>query len=137
MFSLSLSYESLDIPWIVVAAGAVIIIVLMVLALRTVRRISLTILKRSLRNDPSQESDILNQPKELGIFGCTILSFSCFLIFMFQVFLLMKGFGSNVSIDIILFFPVILLCNLAPFTVGGFGLREGAAIVILGQQSIP
>ena len=133
LFALS----KLDIPGIVVATGAVIIIVLMVFGLKTVKKISLIILKRFLRNDPSQKSDILIQLKQLKVFGCTILSFACFFIFMFQVFFLIKGFGCNVSVDIILFFPVILLSNLAPFTIGGFGLREGTAILILGLQSIP
>jgi uncharacterized membrane protein YbhN (UPF0104 family) len=42
-----------------------------------------------------------------------------------------------VGIDIVFLFPIILLGNFIPVTVGGFGIRETFAIVILKQRGIP
>lgn len=71
------------------------------------------------------------------ITGCLYCSFLCFLIFCIQAFMVLKSMRINIGVDVILFFPIILLGNLLPITVGGFGVRETIAIVILKQRGIP
>jgi uncharacterized membrane protein YbhN (UPF0104 family) len=74
---------------------------------------------------------------ELKLFGCTFCSFLCFVIFCLQAYLVLKSMYVPVGIDIVFLFPIILLGNFIPVTVGGFGIRETFAIVILKQRGIP
>jgi len=120
-----------------ITAVSVVLILFLTVGLKMVKKISIKLLNKFSRKNSSQKAGIESHLKRTKIGGCVTLSFACFFIFMLQVYCLILGFGENVSIDIILFFPVILFSNLAPITIGGFGLRESMAVLILGPQNVP
>lgn len=74
---------------------------------------------------------------KIKITGCLFFSFLCFLVFCVQAFMVLKSMHINIGVDVIFFFPIILLGNFLPITVGGFGVRETIAIVILKQKGVP
>lgn len=59
------------------------------------------------------------------------------LIFFLQAFLLLQSFSFGSIGVVFLIFPLILLTNLIPITIGGFGVREGVASILLGLYGVP
>ena len=72
----------------------------------------------------------------LKLWGCTVLSFCVFLVFMGQVYLVMFGMDYTVPVSIIINYPLVLVGNTLPVTVGGFGIRETIAVLLLEPQGI-
>ena len=72
----------------------------------------------------------------LRIVGCLFASFLCFTIFCFQAYLVLKSIDQTVSLNVILLYPAVLIGNLIPISIGGFGVRETFAIIILQQRNI-
>ena len=68
---------------------------------------------------------------QLKIVGCLFFSFLCFMVFCVQAYLVLKSIDETVSLDVIILYPAVLIGNLIPISVGGFGVRETFAIVIL------
>ena len=92
--------------------------------------------RRFSRLSPDQVDAFSAAVAELRIGACVALSLSCFLIFALQVTLLLRGMGASLtSTTVLLIFPV-LLANLLPITVGGYGVRESVAVVLLANQGI-
>jgi ubiquinone/menaquinone biosynthesis C-methylase UbiE/uncharacterized membrane protein YbhN (UPF0104 family) len=73
---------------------------------------------------------------QLRIVGCLFVSFLCFTIFCVQAYLVLKSMDKTVSLDVIILYPVVLIGNLIPISVGGFGVRETFAIIILQQRNV-
>jgi uncharacterized membrane protein YbhN (UPF0104 family)/ubiquinone/menaquinone biosynthesis C-methylase UbiE len=72
----------------------------------------------------------------LKLWGCTVLSFCVFLIFICQVYLVMFSMDYSVPVSIVLNYPLVLIGNTLPVTVGGFGIRETIAVLLLEPQGI-
>ncbi|MFA6183969.1 MAG: lysylphosphatidylglycerol synthase transmembrane domain-containing protein [Parcubacteria group bacterium] len=66
-----------------------------------------------------------------------VLSFLTMLIFFLQAYLLLLSFGFGNLVVVFLVFPIILLTNLIPITIGGFGIREGSASFLLSFYAVP
>ena len=72
--------------------------------------------------------DILNSKVINVLLGLTFLAF---FIDFFQFYFLILSFG-NVSLKAVAFsFPLIILANILPITVGGLGVREGVSVISL------
>lgn len=66
-----------------------------------------------------------------------ILSFLTMSVYFLQAYLLLSAFQSVAVTTILVAFPLILLTNLVPVTIGSLGIREGVAIYLLSQFGIP
>lgn len=66
-----------------------------------------------------------------------ILSFLTMLVYFLQAYLLLSAFHPVAVTTILMVFPLILLTNLVPVTIGGLGIREGVAIYLLSQFGVP
>lgn len=66
-----------------------------------------------------------------------ILSFLTILVYSLEAYLLLSAFQPIAVTTILLVFPLILLTNLVPVTIGSLGIREGVAIYLLSQFSVP
>ncbi len=65
------------------------------------------------------------------------LAFLFFAMFYFQAFVILNAFFNQPPIATILFFPLITLSTIIPVTIGGLGIREWAAALLLKQFDIP
>ena len=66
-----------------------------------------------------------------------ILSFFTMSIYFLQAYLLLLAFQPIQYSTILSVFPLILLTNLIPVTIGSLGVREGTAIYLLSQFGVP
>ena len=66
-----------------------------------------------------------------------ILSFLTILVYSLQAYLLLSAFQPVAVTTILVVFPLILLTNLVPVTIGSLGIREGVAIYLLSQFGVP
>ena len=66
-----------------------------------------------------------------------LLSIAVMLIYFMQAFFVVSAFHSVTPLNILTVFPLILLTNILPFTVGGLGVRESAAAVLLAAFGVP
>lgn len=73
----------------------------------------------------------------LKIAGCAALSIGCFVVYLLQVAMVMASLGQTVGVEIAALLPMVMFANLVPITPGGFGMREGAAVVLLRSQGVP
>jgi 2-polyprenyl-3-methyl-5-hydroxy-6-metoxy-1,4-benzoquinol methylase len=61
----------------------------------------------------------------------------CFLIYITQAYLVLRALGASADPGVVLLYPLVLLANLVPITVGGYGVREALAVVVLQLREIP
>lgn len=73
----------------------------------------------------------------LHILSCAALSLACFLIYIGQAYFVLGSLGMMADPSIMLLFPLVLLANLMPITIGGYGVREILAVVVLSSKGIP
>jgi len=66
-----------------------------------------------------------------------IISFIIMSVYFLQAYLLLLAFQPVAVTTILMVFPLILLTNLVPLTIGSLGIREIAAIYLLSQFGIP
>jgi len=66
-----------------------------------------------------------------------ILSFLTMSVYFLQAYLLLSAFQPIAASTILMVFPLILLTNLVPVTIGSLGIREGAAIYLLSHFGVP
>ena len=71
------------------------------------------------------------------IIVCLILTLICYILVLFEASLLLMSFGKSFNPGILIAYPLVMLANLIPITVGGLGIREGFAILLLGRFGIP
>lgn len=67
--------------------------------------------------------------KTMGV--CFVYSMLAFIITLFQCFLLINSFESVSFAVVFLVFPIVIMSNILPFTIGGLGVREGVAAILL------
>lgn len=85
--------------------------------------------------NPILESIELLERRPLTLcFGMTGAAYSFVLA---EFYLLLLGFGS-ISLKAVMFvFPVVMLTNILPITIGGLGVREGTAAVLFSLFHVP
>lgn len=66
-----------------------------------------------------------------------LLSLLFYLLYYTQVYVMFLAFGARPPLDVAFFFPVITLSTILPLTIGGVGVREGMAILLLERYAIP
>ena len=64
------------------------------------------------------------------------LSLVGFIIFYSQAFVLMRAFWAEASWTVVPYFPIITLSTILPVAVGGVGIREWTAILLLRQFGV-
>lgn len=67
--------------------------------------------------------------KTMGV--CFAYSMLAFIITLSQCFLLINSFESVSFAVVFAVFPIVIISNILPFTIGGLGVREGVAVVLL------
>jgi len=65
-----------------------------------------------------------------------VISLACFLLLSFQFYAILLNFGEIRFADAFIGMPVVILSGMAPLTVGGLGLREMTASVVLPRFGI-
>lgn len=74
-------------------------------------------------------------PRATGIY--IVLTVVAFAFVILQFGIILRG-NTHVSAPVaLLTFPLVILTNVLPITVAGIGLREGAAILLLGHYHVP
>lgn len=73
-----------------------------------------------------------------GILGISLLLSLCFqILVIFSYFLLFSALGLNVSFyQLMLLVPIINLVSLIPVSISGWGIREGAFVLLFGQLGL-
>ncbi len=72
----------------------------------------------------------------LNVSKNVILSSLCFVIFCLQMTIVLQGFNTSLSLLVFFHFPVVLIGNLIPVTIGGFGVREFIGIYALQHYAV-
>ncbi len=65
-----------------------------------------------------------------------ILSFLSYFLVLIEVYLLVNSFEKFSFFPTFICYPIVMLVNLFPITIGGLGIREGTAIFLLGKFSL-
>ncbi|NOH14545.1 MAG: flippase-like domain-containing protein [Chloroflexi bacterium] len=65
------------------------------------------------------------------------LSLLYFILFYLQAAIIMTAYGEAYPFEAVLLFPIITLSTILPITIGGVGIREGTAILLLQRFNIP
>lgn len=65
------------------------------------------------------------------------LSVVYFSLFYAQAYGILRASGTYFPVEVIYYFPLITLSTILPLTIGGVGIREGAAILFLKPYGIP
>jgi uncharacterized membrane protein YbhN (UPF0104 family) len=68
--------------------------------------------------------------------GCAFLSATLFLLIIIQIYMILLGMGTPADPLIFPLIPLVLLTNLVPITVGGYGVRETAAVFLFNLKHI-
>ncbi len=85
-------------------------------------------------------SDVINgmatiRLSQLGVNGC--LSLVGFALFYSQAFVMLRAFWPTASWEVVPYFPIITLSTILPIGIGGVGVREWTAVLLLRQFAIP
>jgi uncharacterized protein (TIRG00374 family) len=85
-------------------------------------------------------ADILNgmaaiRPAQLAVNVC--LSTLGFVVFYSQAFVMLKAFWATAAWEVVPYFPIITLSTILPIGIGGVGVREWTAVLLLRQFAIP
>jgi uncharacterized membrane protein YbhN (UPF0104 family) len=78
---------------------------------------------------------IVSIPKRVLI-HCLCLRIVVSLVDIFQFYLLINSFGSIGLLDVIVVYPIVILSNILPLTIGGIGVREGISMFLLSRYGI-
>jgi uncharacterized membrane protein YbhN (UPF0104 family) len=95
--------------------------------------------KRLFPNNSKMQSLVSLQDVfgNLSLSGTFFFTLVCQMLFLFQAFLIIIGMGQHPDLSCASSFPVVLLGNLLPISVGGVGIREAIAIAVLKPQGLP
>ncbi len=105
---------------------------------RGVIKVCLTFVGRVTgRPSPVRRRELTDSLPNLRLSGCAVLSMACFLIYITQAYLVLRALGVSADPGVVLLYPLVLLANLVPITVGGYGVRETLAMVVLQVREIP
>ena len=75
------------------------------------------------------------RPAQLGVNVC--LSILGFVVFYSQAFVMLRAFWPTASWEVVPYFPIITLSTILPIGIGGVGVREWTAVLLLRQFAIP
>lgn len=75
--------------------------------------------------------------KKNTIFTVLTLTFFSYIIVIFEALFLIKAFNFSLGWGIFITYPLVMLANLVPITIGGLGVREGVAILLLSKFGLP
>jgi len=78
----------------------------------------------------------LRHLKVKSIVVCLSLTLLCYTLVLIEALFLLKSFGNTSNLAIFIAYPLVMLTNLIPITIGGLGVREGFAILLLGKFGI-
>lgn len=79
----------------------------------------------------------LNLLKKKTVFIVLLLTLFSYVIVIFESLLLVKAFSYSLGWELFIAYPLVMLANLIPITVGGLGVREGIAVLLLGKFGLP
>jgi glycosyltransferase 2 family protein len=69
-------------------------------------------------------------------FACLLYTAGSFLIVLVQYWIILRAWGVG-GMDVVAYcFPLVVLTNAVPLTIGGLGIREGTAILLLAHYGI-
>ncbi len=71
------------------------------------------------------------------ILFCLTITLASYVLVLFEALFLLRAFGYTFNLGIFVAYPLVMLANLIPITVGGLGVREGFSILLLGRFGIP
>ena len=75
------------------------------------------------------------RPAQLGVNVC--LSILGFVVYYSQAYLMLRAFWPTASWEVVPYFPIITLSTILPIGIGGVGVREWTAVLLLRQFAIP
>lgn len=79
----------------------------------------------------------LNHLKKRTIFIGLLITLFSYIIVLFEALFLVRAFSHTLGKGIFISYPLVMLANLIPITVGGLGVREGTAVLLLGRFGLP
>lgn len=94
------------------------------------------LLKFSIIKKYPQLLEGLRHLKMKSIVVCLSLTLVCYTLVLIEALFLLKSFGNISNLAIFIAYPLVMLTNLIPITIGGLGVREGFAILLLGKFGI-
>ena len=80
---------------------------------------------------PQVADAVLHTPRS-QLMKTILISLSGFCIYYLQVMIVVRAFLPGASFELMVYFPVITLSTILPIGVGGTGVREATAVVLLG-----
>jgi uncharacterized protein (TIRG00374 family) len=81
--------------------------------------------------------DGIKNIRRISVFINATISCCYFLIFYFQLFLLLSTFSNNIKIEALTLAPTATLSTIIPLTISGVGIREWTAVMLLQNTGIP
>lgn len=93
--------------------------------------------KLPIFNRYPQIIDSLSMIKKKNLWINLVVTFFAYLVVILEGYILSKAFGIENFKALLYGYPLVMLVNLVPITVGGLGVREGTAIYILSRLNIP
>jgi len=120
-----------------VSAAALIIIIAIWFIRKSFSRLCKTISNRTGIESFSRIGIAFSEINTKLLFNIFLLAFLFFALFYFQAYVILTAFFEHPPIATTLFFPLITLSTIIPVTIGGLGIREWAAALLLKQFNIP
>lgn len=68
---------------------------------------------------------------------CIFYRFIASIIDLCQFYLLLNAFATIGIVEVFLVYPIVILTNILPLTIGGIGVREGVSVLLLSHFGIP
>lgn len=72
-----------------------------------------------------------------ALVSCLLFRLLASFIDIFQFYLLINSFTEIKLLQVMCVYPIIILTNILPLTIGGLGIREGTSILTLSRFGIP
>jgi uncharacterized membrane protein YbhN (UPF0104 family) len=85
---------------------------------------------------PDVISGLINTPRPTLALNA-VLALIGFAVFYGQAFVLLRAFYPEAPLSAIPYFPIITLSTILPIAIGGLGIREWTAVLLLKQFGIP
>ncbi len=70
------------------------------------------------------------------VYHCLAVAFVNFALYYLQVFVVVRAFAEHVSLSAAALFPAITLSTIIPYAIGGLGVRELTAAVLLSRYGL-
>jgi glycosyltransferase 2 family protein len=101
-----------------------------------------TLLRRASGRFPAQDKSdqvisSLDALSARAVILFLLLTFASFAVVLIQFALLLASWKSVSASIVLLTFPIVVLTNVVPITVGGLGVREATAALLLAHYGVP